>query len=97
VCLSHEQRGGVSPAAPALTEETTFVARHSHIERLVSFWDSQREGWGGGGIGGRGRLRGLPQRLGARVHGGGAWAPSLRRGLPVRAASRALRRRGGGR
>jgi hypothetical protein len=70
---------------------------HSHIERSVSFWDRQREGCGGVGSGGRGRIQGLPQSLGARVHGGGASAPSLRRVLPVRAAARALRRRGVGR
>jgi hypothetical protein len=86
------------PSCPCPRRRRRRVWRtHSHIERSVSFWDRQRDGCGGVGSGGRGRIQGLPQSLGARVPGGGASAPSLRRVLPVRAAARALRRRGVGR
>jgi hypothetical protein len=47
------------PSRPCPRRQRRRVWRaHSQIERPVSFWDSQREGCGGVGIGGRGRIQG---------------------------------------
>jgi hypothetical protein len=98
VRLSHGQRGSVSPAAPDLTDGGDACGAPTLTSRGLSHsGTASAKGGAAGASADADGSRGLPQSLGAIVHGGGAWAPSLRRGLPVRAASYASRRRGGGR
>jgi hypothetical protein len=73
VCLSHGQRGSVSPAAPALAGGGNACGAPTLTSRGLSHsGTASAKGVAALASADADGSRGLPQSLGARVHGGGA-------------------------
>ena len=78
-CLSHGQRGSVSPAAPALAGRGDACGAPTLKSRGLSHsGTASAKGVAALASADADGSRGLPQSLGVIVHSGGAWAPSLR-------------------